>query len=379
MALAIAGITGAVAARWSGFAASISDPSGYVGAAEGLWDGALTRPVSLALAPVVIATNANSSPIGYRPGLATGTVVPVYPLGLAYLMVAARWVAGGHPLAVHLVCPAMFGVLVLLAFLLTRPIGGDGLAIAAALATALNPVALLNSVVAMSDVAAAACWFSAWHFALRGTRSAAVVSGAIAALATTIRPNLAPLALVPAALVLVGPAAVPARRWRWSQTIGFGLVAAVGPLLVAWSQLVLYGGAMRPGYPGWESFYRTAHLTASATTYPRLLVDGYGWFLWVAFGLTLLVARRFSSPRQRIVWSGSAIFVINLALYAWYLPYDKWPFLRFFLPGTAAVLVVGLGGVAWGLGKLGGLARPIGVALVVAFVAMGAWQNRARL
>lgn len=327
------------------FSPSISDASGYLAGAQLLRDVHLARPVPLSLIPAIRDSGATLWPLGFRQGVAPGIEVPSYPLGYPMLMTAAMRIGGET--AAYLVGPVMLAVLIWCAFLIAEGLGGSAAGVLAAVLIAANPMALQNSITLMSDVPAAACWAAAWHFALRGTASAAVTAGALVALASLIRPNLAPLALVPGVLILSGGLR-PRAGWSWRSAVWFGVVAAIGPLVAVWTQSVLYGSALRPGYPGWENFFRVENIGQNLRTYPRLYLSVFGWLPLV--GLALAV--RPPAGGRRVVTSALAFIALNIALYAAYLPYDHWQFLRFFLPAMVALTVLFAAAVALAMNTL---------------------------
>lgn len=330
--------------RSSFFVAGGTDSSGYLSAAERWLEGELFAPAPLPLVATWPNASAAASPVAYRPGTIDGTDVPIYPLGLPVFLAAARSVGG--PLAPFVVAPFFAAVLTWCAFLVGRACAGNLAGLMAAALVGSTPVTLLHAVDTMSDVPAAALWATAWGVALGLHRSGAdaasgsrpmagaAAAGAAAAGAILIRPNLAPLAMVPALLLLVpGPSARRLSSWRWVDAALFAAVAAIGPLTVVWSQNVLYGDPFVPGYPGWEQFFRAAHIPTNLELYPRLLAGVH----------TPLVLAGLVAPllhRSRIAFSALAIVAINFALYLPYLPFDDWPFLRFLLPGLAALFVL---------------------------------------
>ena len=113
---------GWVGVVWGTHVAGGSDPYGYVSQA-GLWadgDVVTEQPVAERLPwPGVDATLA---PLGYRPGVTPGTIVPVYPAGLPIVMAGFQWVAG--PQAVFWVIPLLGMLTVLTAAGLARRIHG---------------------------------------------------------------------------------------------------------------------------------------------------------------------------------------------------------------------------------------------------------------
>ncbi len=347
-AVAIAAVAAATALGHATFSASITDASGYIAQAQGFVNGAVQRPVPLQLIPAVRDSGAITSALGYRAGPMSGTEVPIYPPGLPLLMAAAASLGGD--LAPHAVAPLAFGALILCAFLLGRELGGDAAGICAALFIAVNPVGLLYSVYPMSDVPAAACWVGVWYLAARGTSGAALAAGTLVTAATLIRPNLAPLALVPAVVLLrgcLGSAPMASRYWR---ILLFGVAGSVGPALLLAFQAAVNGNGLQPGYAAWETFFKPSNIPINVRTYPRMFVDVFGW--WPLIGLAcaaFTLKRRPAAPLARtLAYSGLAMAALNAALYIAYIPYDYWGFLRFFLPAIAVILVlaaVGLTGL----------------------------------
>lgn len=396
-ALALAALLVAISVNAGGFVAGGTDSSGYVSAAD-LWRrGTLHRPEPLHFWSTWQNGMESASPVAYRPGVIRGTEVSVYPLGFPLLCAAASAVAG--PLAPYVVAPVMGGVLMLCAFSLARRLDGAAAGLLAAVLIGSSPVMLYHTVHPMSDVPAAACWAVAWCLALRGTASAGVAAGVAASMAVLIRPNLAPLALVPAAVVLLGHATRlgAVRDWRWRPAFAFVVSAAVGPLLVAWSQATLYGSAFVPGYVEWESFFRLSHVWPNLEMYPRLLARAHTLLPLaglVIAALALVGARPLATRESRVVArSAAAMFVINMALYLPYLSIDDWPSLRFLLPGLTALFVLFASLVAevtravWSRARWAAVIAPLAVVVVIAQglpfarYALGDWyvQSRIRL
>jgi hypothetical protein len=361
-ALAFAALLVAITINVGGFVAGGTDSSGYISAAD-LWrSGSLYRPEPLHFWAAWGNATESASPVAYRPGVIRGTEVSVYPLGFPLLCAAASALAG--PLASYLVAPVMGGALVFCAFVLARRLAGAWAGLLAAVLLASSPVMLYHTVHPMSDVPAAAGWAVAWCLALRGTTSAGLAAGFAASMAVLIRPNLAPLAIVPAAIVLLGqPTRLGgARDWRWRAAFAFIVCAAVGPLLVGWSQATLYGSPFVPGYVEWESFFRLSHVWPNLEMYPRLLARAHTLLPLAGLIVPLLAlvgTRRFVTHEARVVaLSAAAMFVINVALYLPYLSIDDWPSLRFLLPALTALFVL--------------------FASLVADVSRAVWLSRAR-
>lgn len=339
----IAALSMAISVNAGGFVAGGTDSSGYISAGA-LWsNGDLYRPEPLHFWATWKNASESASPVAYRPGPIPGTEVSIYPLGFPLLCAAASSLVGSF--GGYLVAPIMGGVLAWCAFMLARDLAGSLAGLLAAALVASSPVVLLHTVHPMSDVPAAACWLLAWLLALRGTVGAAVAAGLAASMAILIRPNLAPLAVVPAAVVLWNASHLGTlRTWGWRETSIFVAAAAVGPALVAWSQAVLYGSAFLPGYVEWESFYRSARVGPNLLMYTRLLSTTHT--LLPLLGLVLVpmafLSTRVLATREScmIAVSAAAMFGINVALYLPYLSIDHWPMLRFLLPGLTGLFIL---------------------------------------
>jgi hypothetical protein len=365
----LAALVGGLTVNRSVFAPEFSDSAGYVTAGEAWRTATLVRPVSLRLWHHWESVPLSQSPLGWRPGIEAGTDVPMYAQGYPLLIAAAVSATGA--IGAYLVAPAAAGLLVWCAFVIARRLAGSGAALLAAGLVALDPVMLSHAVHAMSDVPAAACWLAAVALVMAPGRTRAFAAGLLCALAIMIRPNLAPLALAPA-IVVIGETD-PGRRQRL-----IALVAGVipGPVLVAWSQAVLYGHPLQPGYPGWETFFQRAHIAANLATYPRRYLDVHGWVPLLAAIAAVAVAARRGPANAATPLALAALVVANVAVFVAYLPYEHWLFLRFFLPATTALSVLAAAGVAWMMHSLGPLPQRRRLALLVplAFVAAGTWR-----
>lgn len=196
----------------------------------------------------------------------------------------------------------------------------------------------------MSDVPAAACWMAAWAMTLRPGAGAAAASGLLATIAVMTRPNLVPLAAVIGLTWLWTSAAINRwRTWQIRKAVIFGACAAIGPLLVAWSQAVFYGGVATSGYPRAEAFFRLSYFWPNLTTYPDLFLQVHGTLpLLGLLALPLVVWRIdvFSSRARSMVLTGFVMAVANVAAYLFYLPYDTAFFLRYFLVTISVLLLL---------------------------------------
>ena len=108
------------------------------------------------------------APLGYRPGVDVGIIVPTYPPGLPLVMAAFARVGG--PGAVYWAVPVLGAVAVWLTYLLGRRHAGATSGAAAALLLAASPVFLYQLVQPMSDVPVTAWWLLALWGASSGCR-----------------------------------------------------------------------------------------------------------------------------------------------------------------------------------------------------------------
>jgi hypothetical protein len=343
LATLLAGLAFAVDVRYGVYAATITDSSGYVAAGD-LWrTGEIYRPVPLSLWGQWPGADQSLSPLGFRPALVRGAEIVEYPLGFPVLIAAATALLG--PLGAYLIAPAMHAVLVWSVFVIGSRLAGRLAGLVAAALLASNPLAIMHGVHPMSDLPAAAAWMSAWVIGLGAGPGAMLASGSLASLAVMIRPNLAPLAAVLAVAWLWSDGRARAwRSWQWRDAIIFGAAAAVGPVLVAWSQAAFYGGVLTSGYLGASSFFRLSHAWRNVATYPALFGQVHGWLplvglatLATAVGRLRTLCRPGSSP---MLWTGLALATVNALAYVFYLPYDSEPFLRFFFVATAVAFVL---------------------------------------
>jgi hypothetical protein len=341
-AFALAGLAFAIDVRHGVYAANITDSSAYVAAGD-LWrSGEIFRPAPLHLWGRWPGATQSLSPLGFRAAMTPGAEVVEYPLGYPVLIAAATAVGGAY--AAYVVAPLMHALLVLSTFAVGRRMAGDLAGVMAAALLASNAVAIMHAIHPMSDVPAAASWMAAWAVGLGSGLGAMTASGLLAALAVMVRPNLVPLAAVLGLTWLWrGSRLSDWRSWRWREALVFGAAGAVGPLIVAWSQYIFYGGVATSGYLGAAAFFRAAHVWPNVTTYPVLFGLVHGWLPLV--GVAAVVAAAIRSPlvtraeARPIVATGLALGAVNVASYLFYLPYDTAFFLRFFLVAIAVLLV----------------------------------------
>jgi 4-amino-4-deoxy-L-arabinose transferase-like glycosyltransferase len=333
-AFVVAALAFAASVRLSTFVPWGTDAASYV---ESAYRWTLGDPAAPSTA-ITGDLTVRDIPLGFRAGRDAGTNVSIYPQGYPVLM-AAAWALAGE-WAAYLVVPALTAVLVWAAARVASAMAGAWAGLLAALLVALSPVTLLSATQPMSDVPSAAFWLVAWVLSLRTGLASSATAGAATAAAIAIRPNLAPLAVVPAWLLWMrSTATTTAGRVRLLAL--FAVVASLGPAFVLWTQAAMYGHPLEPGYPGWEAFYRLAHIPANIRNYPRFLFAVHTPLVLLGLASPLLIATAGAWPGAgHVAWSGVALTLLTFALYLPYLPYDDPHSLRFTLPAVSALFVL---------------------------------------
>jgi hypothetical protein len=351
-------------------AAGGSDAYGYVSQAL-LWRSGDLR-VHQDFVAAVPWPNADwtFTPLGYRPS-AGHTLVPTYAPGLPLLMVMFGAAFGDcGPYLLNPICGAL---LVLLTYGLGVRLSGRAVGIMAAVLVASSPIVLFMMLWPMSDVPAAVFWSASLLFASVSTPAAAAASGAAAGVAIAIRPNLAPLALFPAAL-----AVWPLRAALWTAArrfAAFGVACLPFVLLVAWFYDRLYGSPLQSGYGEAGSLFGWSNLGPNLARYPRWLWYTEGPLVF-AFFLAGVLPRgpRQTSRALRLCFFAFISGVV--ASYLWYLPYDAWWFLRFLLPAAPLVFVLAAD-VAWNGCRRFGLRTQLAAALAFTAITLTYGLTRA--
>jgi hypothetical protein len=348
---------------WLGTASPAgADASGYLSQAA-LWaHGQSALPDVLASLAGWPDVPMASVPLGWRPALASGAQVPTYAAGLPLLM-APLWALGGDA-AARLVVIVSSAVLIVAAGALGRYAGGSvGAAVAAALLVA-SPTVWHQSLGVMSDVPAAAAWALAWHGVVR---QQAGQTGALAALAVLIRPNLAPLALLPCLAMDSWHTRRVVARW----VLGAGAVVAV----LQWHW---YGSPLQSGYGSANNLFSPAYVTTNLALYT-------GWMLeaeWAMLAVLVVVGaeavrRATAAPQTSTVWLAVLFATGVMAAYLIYAPFERWTYLRFLLPAWPLVAAAAGGVVHRGMAQYATPRAALGtLALVALLLATGLWRAR---
>lgn len=335
------------AAAWSLGTPSSSgaDASGYLSQAA-MWARLDWRLADvLAASPGWPLAAGATSPLGWRPALEQGWQVPTYAPGLPLLMAVPFALAGNA--GAFAVVAVSAAVAVWASAALARVLGGRPAGLVAAALVASSPTMMYQALQPMSDVPVAASWALCW-WALASARPGA--AGMAAASAVLIRPNLAPLAAVPAAWLLVTRASPspfgPTRR--------FAFPVAVAGAIVAVLQWSWYGSPVMSGYGS------AGELFALANVVPNLRL--YGGWLWeaepafvVAAALTTVpaiaaavrVPRRPTAPGglnpPSTAWLHGALLLFAFGVACAYLVYaqfERWTYVRFLLPALVVLSAI---------------------------------------
>jgi hypothetical protein len=350
LAFFLAGLVTALTIRFGTFTAWGTDQAGYIESSRRWSAGEVITPVPLGLWPALSDRPLAASPLAFRPGVITGTEVSWYPLGYPVVMAAVHRLLGD--LAPYLVAPAFAGVMVWCVYSISVRAGSQWGAVFGALLIGASPVTLGYALMPMSDVPAAAMWTLAWALSLRPGYGAAISSGLASAMAITVRPQLAPLVAVPLLIVLCdGRLQWRVRDWTWRRGVALVLSALPGPLIVAWSQAVLYGDFRSPGYPRWEEFFRLSHIPANLWLLPRHVIVIQTPLVGLGLAALAALVRKPCLPhdhqRQLVVLSAFLFVVLNYVLYLPYLPYEQVEYVRFMLPALVALSVLNGVVIGW--------------------------------
>lgn len=274
------------------------------------------------------------SGLGFRPDPSGEATVPSYPPGLPWLQAIALSL-GGDVAAIRGV-PLLAASLALCAvFLLARLVAGiDGAALATVVFCTL-PVFLFQALQPMSDVPALALWLLCLALAARpGLRPllAAALAGSVAVL---VRPNLAPLAL-PVLWLGAQSARDGAETWRRLGTLAVGFaMAAAG---VAAVQATLFGSPLQSGYGRASELFSLRHVPTNLVLYPGWVIESVSrpGLAMLCVGAIVLAraGARSVAARPLLLMAGT-----TTALYAVYVPFDSWTYLRFVLIALAMAAV----------------------------------------
>jgi len=322
-----------------------ADDSGYVSQADRWLNHTLT-PAQPWVAKVPWPNASwTFAPLGYKPieGDPLMRQVPTYSPGLPLMMAAAKWIGGQARL--FLIVPLSAAILVLASYGIGRRLAGPAVGLIAAWFMATSPILLLMSVLPMSDVPAGAAWMGAFFFLMGEGALAAFAAGLAAALAIVIRPNLFFLAPIMGLWFLIRRGSAPASFGRrLAHLMIFGLGVAPGVIFIALLFDSLYGSPLTSGYGRFADSLDWSHVGPNLHLY-------WHWALEVQATVTIAglagIVVPFVWPRddaRRAMIVAAAMFLAVASEYCFYLVFDNWTSLRFFLP-VWALLALGAASV----------------------------------
>jgi hypothetical protein len=369
IAAGLAAATAIIAIAQSSYTAAGADAYAYVTQADVLLDGRLTVPVPLANEVPWPRPLSTFVPFGYAAVAGESAIASAVGPGLPLLMALFKAI-GGH-VALFLVVPFTAALLVWSTFAIGRALGSSSLGLGAAWLVATSPAFLMMVKEPMSDVPAAAFWALATWKALDRSRWSTAAAGAAAAMAILVRPNLVPLAAVFGAWMLWPRADEPIRD-RIRLFVVFSLPVVVACLTIAWINQTLYGSPLASGYGAAETLFSFANVWTNIRRYGGWLIDTQTVF--VPFGFLALLSSdpnewptRKTRAAARLL---AAMAITTFALYAFYMAFDAWWFLRLLLPAWPALCIGTAVSISTVGSRLPALRRE---AQVAAFIALGVY------
>jgi hypothetical protein len=365
----LAGLTIVAALVFSTYSASGADASGYLSQAA-MWSHLAARLgdplVNLPLWPL---QPGDTVPLGWRPALERGWQVPTYAPGLPWLMAVPHAVAGTAGAVMVVIVSA--GVAVAAVGALAGRLGGGTAALIASSLVATSPTFLYQAFQPMSDVPVTAAWTLCW---LLVAKRAPAHAGLAAAVATLIRPNLAPLAAVPWLVAM----SMGDRSGCRGRVMRFAVPVALAGSAIALLQWRWYGSPLTSGYGSAGELFALANVAPNADLYAAWLWEAERAFVLAAIVALACASWGYVGSRRRQVAVnrsdsdraaaprvvlGLLCFSAGIALaYFAYGVFEVWSYVRFLLPGMAAIAALIGAAVSHPLRRLG---RCHGVAAIV--------------
>lgn len=338
-----------------------SDSYGYVSQAQ-LWlagDLVVEQPIARRVPwpdPVWTFT-----PLGYRPALEPGAIIPVYAPGLPIFMAAGQLVIGRC--GPFIVVPLLAGWLVWMTYRLGRLAWSPLAGLFAALAVATSPIVVFMTLNPMSDVPSAALLVAGLAIAFSSSSFRSFGSGLVVGLAVLVRPNLAPLGAIHLACLL---ARTPRDEW-WRTAWAFVAGAAPGVLTVAAVNTSLYGAPWNAGYGSLAALYGWGYWDENVRQYLTWLVATETPVVLLSIAAVAMLWRTDAKRRVAVRGLTASAAVVGLS-YLFYTPYEVWLFLRFLLPAIPALWVLAAMAAAILLARFAGPQRAASVGLILTLV-----------
>ncbi len=305
-----------------------SDSSCYALMADAMASGRLQPASALAVEAPWPDAARTLAPGGFIPSpVRPDAASPICAPGFSVLLAPLAAAFGRN--AIFLLIPLSGAVLVFSSFLIARWLAGGMAGATAAVLTATSPIVLFQVVQPMNDVLAAALWLAAMAWFINKPQP--VVCGILIGLAILVRPNLAPLALVFAALPLVRGRPHPLGELTMMAT-----AAVPGVTLMLWLNYGLYGSPIASGYGDATRLFGTAHIQDNLTNFGRALWQTQ-YFVPL---LGVMAPFIFTGDIRKL----SVLLVIAAAtvtsVYLLYQPFPEWWYLRFLIPALVLLLIL---------------------------------------
>ncbi len=364
IAITVATSLAAFAVARGTWAVGGSDSSCYALMAQAFASGTL-QPAS------VLASEAPwpNAPVTFAPGgfipssLRPDAAAPICAPGMAVLMAPLAAMFGRD--AIFWLTPLAAFSLVMSVYAIASRLAGGMAGAAAAILVATSPIVLYQSVQPMNDVLTAALWLAAIALASRS-----IVCGALIGLAILVRPNLAPFAMVVAAMPFL---ARGTDRDAWRSLAKMIGAAMPGVAAMLFLNRALYGSPFASGYGDASTLFSTAHVNDNLTNYGRALWQTQH----IVPAIGLAAPAIFTGERRKL----SIILLLFafgvIGMYLLYTPFPEWWYLRFLIPAIAVVLILSSAVAVHVLArvKMGGLI-PIAAVVLGIFGARGAGERQ---
>ena len=312
------------------------------------------------------------SPLGYRPGPSRNDIVPVYAPGFPLLLALSKFIAG--QCAIGSTVPVFAGILLAVTFAIGRKTASPEVGGAAAWLMATSPVFLYMLMSPMSDIPAAAFWGLAAYGCLTGSRRGAVVGGVAAAVAVLIRPNLVHVGLAMAVWMFVVDMRLAGAR-RFARPALFVLPLGAASLAIAALNQYLYGAVTNSGYGSVSGVFNARFVARNVINYGSWLVTSHTPL--AVLGLLVLVAPAHGWMKSRAPIHGRGLLAVMavsvIGTYLFYMNFEVWWYLRFFLPMWFALCI----GTAYALTNGSGKAfNRVGTVILLCIGVYGMWYAR---
>ena len=318
------GAFGVVRGTW---AAGGSDSSCYALMAQSFAAGELQPSTPLAANAPWPEAARTFAPGGFVPSpIKPDAAAPICAPGMSLLMAPLAAVFG--PDGIFWLTPLAAVVLVLSAYVIGRQLAGGTAGATAAVLTATSPIVLFQAVQPMNDILTAALWLAA--IAL-GRWSA--IAGVLIGVAILVRPNLAPAAIVLAAIPLIQPRPI-ADRVRALALMVAGALPGVITLL--WLNHSLYGDIFGSGYGVAGDLFSIRHVNDNLSNYGRALFATQHVLPIVG----LLAPVVLTGLKRRGACLLLAFAAAVTAPYLLYRPFPEWWYLRFLIPALVVMLIL---------------------------------------